>query len=252
MKPHEEGYSMPLGAPLYAPPPFGGGDRGGLILMTYRADPDEVAWEVPEPLEPAGDGLMFAWASDLCQPPHTMDLYHECVLGIKIRYRDIEGWYVPYIFVDHDMAMTFEREIYGWPAAICDSTPLEFHGSQIIGNCVRYGEKLMHLSMNVTSEPPERRTADVEGDFWKQMDGTFLQLRKLPHPAKDGKPIRQLLDVPPRDMEIKEIWQGGGTLELGKSGLFHHMHKLNPVEVLGTWFLRSRWVLHHPEVIWEG
>lgn len=252
MQQHEEGYSMPLGGPLYAEPPFGGGNRGGLILMTYRADPEAVAWEVPEPLEPDGSGLMFAWASDLCQPPHTVDLYHECVLGIKVRYEDTDGWYIPYIFVDHDMAMAFEREIYGWPAALCDNTPLEFHGSQIIGRCVRYGELLMHLSMNVTSEPPERRTTDIEGEFWQHLSGSWLQLRKLPSPAKGGKPIRQLFDIPARDFEISEIWAGTGALELGKSGLFHHMHTLTPLEVLGTWFVRARWVLHHPDVIWEG
>jgi hypothetical protein len=110
----------------------------------------------------------------------------------------------------------------------------------------------MHLSMNVTSEPPERRVADIEAEFWTHLSGSWIQLRKLPSPGKDGKPIRQLLNVPPADFEIGEIWSGDGTLELGKSGLFHHMHKLNPVEVYGTWFLRSRWVLEHPEVIWEG
>ncbi len=252
MKPHEEGYSMPLGAPLYAEPPFGGGDDGAVILMAYRADPEAVAWEVPEPLEPDGSGLMFGWAGDLCQPPHTMGLYHECVLGIKVRYEDYSGWYVPYIFVDHDMALTFEREIYGWPAALCDPTPLATVGSQVIGRCTRNGEELMHLSMNVTSQPTERRTASIEDEFWDHLGGTFIQLRKLPHPAKGGKPIRQLLDVPPHDFTLREISSGDGTLALGKSGLFHHMHKLEPIEVLGTWHVKARWVLEHPVVIWEG
>ena len=52
MKPHEEGYSMPVGGSLYAEPPFGGGDRGGLVLMAYRADPDEVAWRCPSRSSP--------------------------------------------------------------------------------------------------------------------------------------------------------------------------------------------------------
>ncbi|MCY4087944.1 MAG: hypothetical protein OXG37_13960 [Actinomycetia bacterium] len=66
----------------------------------------------------------------------------------------------------------------------------------------------MHLSMNVTSEPPERRATDIEGEFWQHLSGSWLQLRKLPSPAKDGKPIRQLFDIPAQDFEISEIWAG--------------------------------------------
>ena len=138
MKEKEEGYSMPLSAPTFTRPPFASTERSQILLVVYKADPEAVAWEVPEPLEPIGDGTMLAWIGDMCQPSHTIDLYHECLTAIKIRYKKMEGWYVNFIWVAHDMALAFEREIYGWPAHICDDGRLGFHGSQIMGDCTRW------------------------------------------------------------------------------------------------------------------
>jgi len=252
MKEHEEGFSMPLGAPLYQEPPFWGMPKGALMLMAYKADPEAVAWEVPEPLEVDEPGLMFAWFSDLSQPTHTIDLYHECVLGIKIRFEDYRGWYIPYIWVDHDMALTFSRELYGWPAALCDPTPLRTRGSQIFGECIRYDEPLMRMSMNVTSPPPQGREASIEDEFWQHLDGNWIQVRKLPNPAKGGKPIKQVLNIPPEDFKINEIWSGPATLDISKSGRFPNIHNLNALEVLGSWYLKSEWVVPWPEVIWSN
>ncbi|MBR46065.1 MAG: hypothetical protein CMM31_06240, partial [Rhodospirillaceae bacterium] len=93
MKEHEEGYAMPLSAPSYTPPPFESTERSQILLVLYKGDVDAVAWEVPEPLEPFGDGTMLAWVGDMCQPSHTLDLYRECLTAIKVRYGDVVGWY---------------------------------------------------------------------------------------------------------------------------------------------------------------
>ena len=122
MKEHEEGYSMPLAAPTFGPPPFYATPDSRIILMVYKADPEAMAWEVPEPLEMADDGTMLAWIGDMGQRNHSMDVYHEALTCIKVKYEKWSGWYCNYIWVDHDMALTFSREIYGWPANLCDRT----------------------------------------------------------------------------------------------------------------------------------
>ena len=111
----------------------------------------------------------------------------------------------------------------------------------------------MRLSMNVTS-PPAIRRADsaIEDRFGALIDGDFLQLRKLPAPDADGKPIRQVLLIPPEDFVLHEIWSGPGHLELCKSGLYPHLHKLAPVEVLETWYLKASWVVPYPKTVWES
>ncbi len=253
MKEHEEGYSMPLAAPTYTAPPFYATPDSRILMLAYRADPAAVAWEVPEPLEPVEPNLMLAWIGDMGQPTHTVDLYHECLTGIKVRFKEWTGWYINYIWVDHDMALTFEREIYGWPANLCDNDPLRFHGSQIIGQCNRAGETLMRLSMNVTSPPPVRRTDDaIERGFNDLVGGDWLQVRKFPPPDRDGKPIKEVLLIPPEDFTLHEIWSGPGHLEFGKSGLYPHLHTLSPVEVLGCWYMKASWVVPYPKVVWDN
>ncbi len=185
MKEHEEGYSMPLAAPTFTKPPFYATPDSKILMMAYRADPAAVAFEVPEPLEPVEPNLVLAWLGDMGQPTHSVELYHECLTGIMVRYKEWTGWYINYIWVDNDMALTFEREIYGWPANLCETTPLRFYGSQVIAHCDRAGECLMRLSMNVTSPPPIRRAdSAIEDRFAELVDADFLQIRKIPNPEE--------------------------------------------------------------------
>ena len=186
------------------------------------------------------------------QPTHRIDVYHEALTAIKVKYQQWSGWYINYIWVDHDMALTFEREIYGWPANLCESTALQFHGSQILADCVRYGERLMRISMNITSPPPPGREMPLEDEFGRLVGGDFLQIRKFPAPQKDGKPIKQLLLIPSTDFKVHEIWSGPAVLELGSSGLYPHLHKLNPIEILGAWYTKSSWIVPYPEILWEN
>jgi acetoacetate decarboxylase len=253
MKEHEEGYSMPLAAPTYTKPPFFATPESRILMMAYRADPAAVAFEVPEPLEPVEPNLMLAWLGDMGQPTHTMDLYHECLTAIKVRFKEWTGWYINYIWVDHDMGLIFEREIYGWPANLCDPDPLLFHGSQIIGHCNRASETLMRMSLNVTSPPPNRRPdSAIDDRFNELIGGDFLQLRKFPAPDENAKPIRQVLLIEPEDFQLHEIWQGNAHLEFGKSGLYPHLHKLAPVEILDSWYLKASWIVPYPKVVWTN
>ena len=250
MKEHEEGYSMPSAAPTFGPPPFYATPDSRIILMVYKADPEAMAWEVPEPLEMADDGTMLAWIGDMGQRNHSMDVYHEALTCIKVKYEKWSGWYCNYIWVDHDMALTFSREIYGWPANLCERTSLRFHGSQILADCVRCDEQLMRVSMNITSPPPQGRARPLEDDFNRLVGGDFLQIRKFPAAEKDGTPFKQLLLTSITEFQVHELWSGPGVLELGQSGLYPHLHKLKPVEILGTWYTKSSWIVPYPQVLW--
>ena len=252
MKVDEEGYSMPLAAPTYTPPPFAASAHSRILYMIYTADPDALAFEVPAPLEVDPLGHVLAWVGDMGQPSHTIETYHEGLTAIRVRYKQWSGWYVNYIWVDHDMALTMAREIYGWPANLCESTNLRFHGSQIFGDCIRYGESLMRMSVNITSPPPVGRTQPLEDAFGALAGGDFLQIRKFPPANENGKPTKQLLLIPSQDFEIHEIWSGNGVLELGKSGLYPHLHKLEPRAVLGSWYVKASWVVPHPQLLWES
>ena len=110
----------------------------------------------------------------------------------------------------------------------------------------------MRISMNITSPPPPGREMPLEDEFGRLVGGDFLQIRKFPAPQKDGKPIKQLLLIPSTDFKVHEIWSGPAVLELGSSGLYPHLHKLNPIEILGAWYTKSSWIVPYPEILWEN
>lgn len=252
MKRDEEGYAMPLSAPTFSAPPFAATSDSRILYLIFTADREALIHEIPEPLEVDQSCHVLAWIGDMSQPSHTIGTYHECLTAIRVKYQERTGWYINYIWVEHDMALTMSREIYGWPANLCDATDLRFHGSQIFGECIRYGESLMRMSINITSPPVSGRDEPLEHRFVELAGGDFLQIRKFPPAQEDGSPIKQLLLIPSQDFEIHEIWRGNGVLELGKSGLYPNLHRLVPQEVLGSWYVRASWVVPHPQLLWEA
>jgi len=251
MREEEEGYCMPLTAPSYTPPPFWAKPKGKLLMVFFQADRKAMKYEIPEPLKLTNENLALAWIGDMCQPTHTMDIYHECLIALKVKYRKMLGWYLPYIWVSHDTALMFEREIYGWPAHLCENTLMRFEGSQIFGICRRYEENLMRISMNITSQPHCEKRNPLEDKFNKLVKGDFLQIRKFPSPEKNGKPIKQLLFIPTTDFKLHEIWSGPTVLELGSSGYYPLLHKLRPAKILGAYYLKAEWIVPHAKIVWQ-
>jgi len=251
MKKEQEGFSMPLSAPAYAPPPYWARPEGKLLLVFFRVDRKVLEYEVPEPLTPAPDSMCLAWISDLSQPPHTFDFYHEALTAIRVKYKDITGWNINYIWTSNDQAMLFARELYGWPAQLCNDERLRYNGSQILGECNRNKVRLMRIVFNVNSPPPSKREKSLEDDFFQLLAGDFLQIRKIPSPEKGGKPIRQLIHIPSEDYRCHELWKGDATLELGKSGYHPNLYKMNSTEIVGAYFSRAEWVVPYSKIIGE-
>ena len=219
--------------------------------MVFEADKDAISFEVPEPLRPSKDGLCLAWIGDMRQPTHTIHLYHECLLAVKTTYKKWTGWYINYLWVSHDTALTFSRELYGWPAQLCEDTQLKFVGSQIFGECKRYGEQLMRMSVNITSPPGYGEKNRLEERFLRQIEGDWLQIRKFPSPEKNVKAIKQLFLIPTTRFKLREIWSGNGVLELGQSGHYPVLPRLNPTKILGVWYLKAGWVVPHATLLWQ-
>jgi acetoacetate decarboxylase len=249
MRKDEEGFSMPLSAPAYVPPPYWARPDGRLLLAFFHADRKAVEYEIPEPLALAGDEMCLAWFGDLSQPPHTFGFYHEVLTAIRVRYNDITGWYINYIWTSNDQAMLFARELYGWPAQLCDDERLKYHGSQVLGECNRGGVRLMRVVFNVNSPPPSRRENSMEEEFFRLLAGDFLQIRKIPSPEEGGKPLRQLIHIPVLDFRCHEFWKGEATVELAKSGYYPNLHRMNPTEIVAAYFVKAEWIVPYSRII---
>jgi acetoacetate decarboxylase len=249
MKKEEEGFSMPLSAPAYAPPPYWARPEGKLLFVFFRANKEALEHEIPEPLTLAPNAMCLAWLGDLSQPPHTFEFYHEVLTAIQVQYKNMIGWCINYIWTSNDQAMLFARELYGWPAQLCDDERLKYYGSQILGECNRAGVRLMRIVFSVNSPPPSKREASLEKDFLNLLEGDFLQIRKIPSPEKGGKPLRQLIHIPVVDFRCHEFWKGEGTVELGKSGYYPNLHRMNPTEIVAAYFARAEWIVPYSKIL---
>jgi len=252
VKEKQEGFSMPLSAPAYTGPPYWARPDSKLLLVFFYADRKALEYEVPEPLDLAEDPTCFAWMGDLSQPPHTFDFYHECLTAVRVKFQDITGWYINYIWTSNDQAMLFAREVYGWPAQLCEDNRLMYNGSQILAECNRNRVCLMRAVFNVTSPPPTRRSEHLQDGLFKLLEGDFLQPRKIPSPEEGGKALKHLIRIPAEDFKCHEVWQGTATLELGKSGYYPNLYNMNPTEIIAAYFIRAEWIVPHCKIIWQN
>jgi len=251
MKESQEGFCMPLSAPSYPPPPYWTRPEGGGIAIFFHADIEALEKEIPEPLTLAPDALCRVWINDLSQPPHTFGLCHEGLISIRVKYQNIIGWYMSYLWISNDEVMSCCRELYGWPAQLCDDERLRYNGSQVSGECHRNGERIMRVTWNVTSPPPSKRDQALENEYLQIAGGDSLQIRKFPSPEKDGTPIKQLLQIHKQDASFKELWKGNATLVLEESSYYPNLVKLKPRKIVASYFLRSEFVLPYAKIIWE-
>jgi len=244
--------AMPLSAPAYAGPPYLMSSESRAINVFYRTDPTALRREIPYPLEPDDDPMVRVMVGDMVQPPHSIAIYHEGVISVRVRFGDRRGWYTPYIWTHSDEAMLVGRELYGWPKLICDDGRLTFVGNQIFGEIRRRGELLVRVSFQVTSPPPGRRDVPEEERLKNILLGSdLLQVRYFPSPEKNGRPLRQVVLIKLEDVQIAEIWGGNATVELFPSGAYPNLHRLVCLEPVYACYVRPQFILPHGQVLWE-
>jgi len=109
----------------------------------------------------------------------------------------------------------------------------------------------MRIVLSVTSPPPSKREKSLENDFLNLLAGDFLQIRKIPSPEKEGKPFRHLIHIPVVDFQCHEVWKGDATVELGKSGYYPNLYRMNPTEIVGGYYARAEWIVPYSKILGE-
>ena len=230
---------MPLGSPPYEAPPYPAGRNAALLLVSFDANVEALRHEVPEPLELIEDRPAVAWVFEA--PQLTGAKYFEGALLCQVRYRDIQGMYVPYIWGDVEEAGYLNRELYGWPELMCDSASLERDGNMIRGRVVRRGEELLTVSGFLERES--------DGDGMPLLPD-WLQLRVIPNPMGGPPSLRQVVHLTITDTEVHELWEGRGAIELGASAQFNTA-PLRPSQVHKAWYMVTSFTLPPASNVWD-
>lgn len=150
--------SMPWSAPMFPPPPH---CWKGVRVMVFPFLPveEELTRILPPGMEPAGGpGLITMLSypqSDIIHP------FKEAVVMVPVRVGEVEGNYVPYIYVTTDEALIPGREIAGFPKKLADVV-WERDGDRFHGQVTRWGKRILTLDGTIAGPmPPEMAAAQA-------------------------------------------------------------------------------------------
>ena len=106
------GFSMPLGASLYPPPPYEF-RRADQAWIQYEVDTEAIKQMLPPGVEPDSDpAVCEAW---VCWYPwSTLGPYHEAYIMVRVVVEGVRYWYKPVIFTDSEVPLAAGREVWGF------------------------------------------------------------------------------------------------------------------------------------------
>jgi len=172
LKGGNEGYTIPLNAPLYPQPPWlYRGVEAVIVIALFDARSVEPI--LPEDVELIGDKIMGAvWVARY--PVTTLGAYNEALIAIQVSTPKGMAYYIPYIYVTNDSALAAGREVAGAPKKLADI--------DVVSNYMTVSGRARRGSMEIGVEvKPEYR---VDEDFLYGL---------LP---KEGVPLLSLRVIP--------------------------------------------------------
>ena len=146
---------LPFLKPLYGLPPYQ--YTGDIVLMiVYESDEAAIREVLPSVLEPL-PGNLVAMCFFLCPDVTGMGPHNFTMPCIPVRYGELVGQFVPYLYTSTDASLACYREVQGWPAVLGQTEIVE-DGEKIRARVVRNGRELMRATAVVGG--PEITTLD--------------------------------------------------------------------------------------------
>jgi len=246
---------MPASNPLYPPLPHF--FSGYTLSIVYESDPKVIRELLPEPLEPDPRNLVVINAQDLrwsyCGP------VSEGGVWLLARYKDIKGAYMPFMYMDSDIALAAGREVLGYPKkfakislisggrALGSTQEIDDVGGAkeiLTGTVSRGGINIYKINMALTEKS---NTDELIPGFSLGEGSIFLKII----PDVDGKPLIQQLTFLPSatlDRKVYETWRGPATISFEESPS-DPIYRLRPVKILGGAFQRVEFWIRAGKVL---
>src|SRR5579862_3312777 len=150
--PRADGWAIPFDAPFYPMlPAWYRNVRFQEVL--FRADPNEVAKLLPEPLEPSPDGACVATG---IQIPFSSAYgpINEGLVQQKVTFRGREGWYCSHVWHNGPRGIAAGREIYGTPKIFAD-VDVQFAEGTMLTKASMAGVAVATISSTMTTRIAE-------------------------------------------------------------------------------------------------
>ena len=236
-----EGWSAPFASSPYNEPPHPM-DPARMICVEFEPDP-EAAWAaVPDPLQWEPGTTALACIGDNRQMPTSLK-FQEGMVVFKVRFGDMLGSFIPYIWTSTDEATLAAREVSGRPKLLCDHNELQIMGSGVTAAIKRRGETIMRNS--VTLEHPAE-FKDVP------FGGNWLSIRKVQMPEQGKPALKQVIQQGlSNSFKVHDVWRGRGFCEFPGQAM-SDIWKLKPKPTGRAWMIDVSWDLRLGKIIWEN
>lgn len=241
------GFSMPLGASLYPPPPYEFRDAEQ-VSVCFTADEAGLHQLLPPGLEVADSPAQceirvcnYRWSA--------FGPFHESY--VLVRVRDRTGalyWYLPLIFTDNEAPLAAGREIWGYPKKLAvmnwnwgGATAGRPTGEMLHFSTERpSGSRLFSVTFR-----PDRQANPAERHGLPVVSHRFLP------PSQEGRPpaADELILVSyakalQRDASANpSLWAGLGSLTIGSRSTVDPWHLFEPIEVIAAYWQVSDFAL---------
>lgn len=236
--PAAAGDAMPAHRPYYPPLPTYYRDVC-FQLVYFRADPARLRAFLPEPLEPAADGLCVAFGIDV---PFSSSYgpFHEAGLQIKVDFRGQSGFYNSHLYLDNVPAICSGRERWGAPKEYAE-VRIEQNHNVLVTQTIKDGVSIMTL----TSELGAPTTPDALISMFPS-----YRLKLIPRADGPGAAIKQLVTATPSDVNTHLLYQGSGTVSFAGTAN-SDLRAFAPQEEVAAFYQIASYTESYGEIVYD-
>jgi acetoacetate decarboxylase len=218
------GYTNPIVSPLYGKPPLVWKDMR-IQLVVYETDLENIRRVIPAPLEPRSNRVI-TWVSQF-ELGTTQGAFKEMAIYVQVKYKDLEGDYEPFLYVNTSLPLTAGREIWGYQKKMAEIT-LVHEQEAVIGKVTRLDHQILK-----TLVVPEYE-ASMDEIPWSR-DGVF-SLKYIPSAEEGGTPVRELILTEGKFTAHEGKFFGGRASVLYERSEIDPTYLLEPKQILGGFF----------------
>uniref|UniRef100_A0A7V3KP81 Acetoacetate decarboxylase n=1 Tax=candidate division WOR-3 bacterium TaxID=2052148 RepID=A0A7V3KP81_UNCW3 len=224
MKPKNWPFTNPIVSNLYGKPPLVWKDMR-VQLVVYETDFENIKKVIPDPLEPRTNKVI-TWISEF-QLGTTQGGFKEAAIYVQVKYKDYEGDYEPFLYVNSPLPLTGGREIWGYQKKMADIN-LALDQEAVVGKVTR----LEHQIIKCTTI--NEYVASMAEIPWSR-DGVF-SLKYIPSAEANGEPIRELVLTEGKFTAHEGKFFGGRASVIFERTEIDPTYLLEPKKILGGYF----------------
>lgn len=217
-------FTNPIVSNLYGKPPLVWKDMR-VQLVVYETDIDNIKKVIPSPLEPRTNKVI-TWISEF-ELGTTQGAFKESAIYVQVKYKDYEGDYEPFLYVNSPLPLTAGREIWGYQKKMADIS-LVHDQEAVVGKVARLDHQIIKCTTISEYE------ADMAEIPWSR-DGVF-SLKYIPSAEENGEPLRELILTEGKFTAQKGKFFGGRASVSFERTEIDPTYLLEPKKILGGFF----------------